>query len=52
MLIKGNLRTNVTHELGNLDVEASTATLVDMAQNFVVTFNPEMNFKKQVDMVV
>ena len=29
MLIKGNLRTNVTHEFGHLDVEASTLVPVD-----------------------
>ena len=28
MLIKGNLRTNVTHEFGNLDIEASTLITV------------------------
>ena len=33
MLIKGNLRTNVTHEFGNLDVEASILVSVNSARN-------------------
>ena len=31
MLIKGNLRTNVTQEFGNLDVEASILAPVNCA---------------------
>ena len=40
MVIKGNLRTNITHEFGNLDVGASTLIPVDAAQNLGVNFDP------------
>ena len=41
MLIKGNLRSNVTHEFGNLDIEASTLAPVNSAQisTSVLTLN-------------
>ena len=51
MLIKCNL-TNVTHELGNLDVEASTVAPVNSPQNLSISFDPELSFKKQIDTVV
>ena len=52
MLIKVNLRTNVTPEFENLDVEASTLTPVNTAQNFGVSFDSELSFKSQIDMLV
>ena len=48
---KGNLRTNVNHEFGNLNVEAFTLTPVDILQNLGVGFDPELSFKKQIDIV-
>ena len=39
MLIKGNLRTNVTHEFGNLDVEASILAPVHKIWVSVLTLN-------------
>ena len=52
MLIKGNLRMNVAHEFGNLDVEACTLAPVNTVQNLSISFDPEFSFKKQIDTVV
>ena len=52
MLIKGNLRTNVTQEISNLDVEASTLAPVNIVQNLGIIFDPKLSFKKQTDMAV
>ena len=52
MLIKYNLRTNVTHEFGNFNVEASTLSPVNTGGNLGVSFNPELSFKKQTHTVV
>ena len=52
MLIKVNLRLNVTHDFGNLDVEVSSFDPIDTAQNIGVNFDPELSLKKQIDMVV
>ena len=52
MLIKGNLRVNVTHEFGNLYVEASTLAPVNTVQNLGISFEPELSFKIQIDTVV
>ena len=43
---------NVTHEFGNLDVEASALTPVNTVRNLGFSFDPELSFKKQIDMVV
>ena len=52
MLIKGSLRTNVTHEFGNLDVEASMLAPVNSALNLGISFDTELRFKMQIDTVV
>ena len=52
MLIKVNLKTNVTDEFGNLDVAASTPASVNTVQNLGINFDPELSFKKQMDTVV
>ena len=52
MLIKSNLRVNVTHRFGNLDVEASTLAPVYTVQNLGISFDPEPSSKKQIDTVV
>ena len=52
MLIRGNLRTNVTHEFGSLDVEATILAPGNSAQNPRISFDPELSFKKQIDVVV
>ena len=51
MLIKGNLRTNVTYESGNSNVEASTLTTVNTARNLGMSFDPELSFKKKIETV-
>ena len=51
-MIRGNLRTNVTQEFGNLDVEASTFAPVNTVQNLGISFDPELSFKKPIEMVV
>ena len=45
MLIMGNLRTNVTHEFGNFDVEASTLVPVNSEQNLGISLDPEQSSK-------
>ena len=52
MLIKGNLRTNVTQEFGSLDVEASTIAPVNTVWSLGISFDPELSFKKQIDTVI
>ena len=47
-LIKVIGEQNVTHESGNLDVEASMLAPINTAQNFGVNFDPELSFKKQI----
>ena len=46
------MRVIVTHEFGNLDVEASTLAPVDTVQNFGISFDPEPSFNKEIDTVV
>ena len=46
MLIKGNLRANVTQEFDCLDVEASTLVPGSIVRNFGISFDPELSFKK------
>ena len=48
MLIKGNLRTNVTHEFGNLDIEASILAPVNSARNLGISFDPELVSKSRL----
>ena len=45
------MRTNVTHEFGNLSVEGSTLVLV-ITWNLGISFDPELSFTKQIDTVV
>ena len=35
----------------NLDIEASTLALVNSARNLGISFDPELSFKMQIDMV-
>ena len=52
MLIKSNLRINITHEFGIFDVEACTLIPVDTSLSFGVKLDPELSFKKQIDIVI
>ena len=52
MLITSNFRANVTQEFGNLDVEESTLAPVNTARNLGISFDHELRFEKQTDMVV
>ena len=52
MLIKGNLKTNVTNELSNLDDESSTLAPVKTVLNLGIKFDPELSFKNQIYMAV
>ena len=52
MIIRGNLRTNVSQEFGSWDAEASALTTVKAARNHEISFEPEISFKKQIDIVV
>ena len=45
---KGNLRTNVTQEFSNLDIEASTLAPVKTAQNLGISSDPELSSRKQI----
>ena len=49
MQIKGNLRTCVTHEFSNLNVEAFTFAPVNIVWNLGISFDPEPSFKKKID---
>ena len=51
-LLKGNLRSNVTNEFGNLDVEASTLALLILHEILVLILTLNQVSKKQFDMVV
>ena len=51
MLIKGNLRINVSDGFGNLDVETCTFALVNNTRDLGISFDPELSFKKQIDSV-
>ena len=46
MLLKGDSRTNVTHDFGNLDVEACTHAPVNSAQILGISFDFELNYKQ------
>ena len=48
MLIKSNFKTSVTHEFGDLDVEASTLASVNTAQKIGVSFGPELATKRKL----
>ena len=52
MLIKGNLRTNIAQDFGTLDFEGSSLAPTEVARNLGIYFDPELSFKKQIEMVV
>ena len=52
MLVKGNMRTSVIHEFGDLDVGISTLISIDSVRYLGVSFDSDLSFKKQIDMVV
>ena len=43
--MKGNLRTNVFHEFGNFDFEASTLAPLNTLQHLDTSFDLELSFK-------
>ena len=52
MVIKGNLRTNITQDFGVLNVGFSALAPTEIVRNLGVCFDQQLSFRKQIDMVV